>query len=209
MKYIKDALAWRYATKQFDTAKKLDSDDILDILDTARLSPSWYGLQPWKFILVENPETRAKLRENAYNQPQVTDASHLIVLAHKTTLDEPYVDAFISSTAQATNVSPSDLPGLKEAIMGFVGMIGANASAWAANQTHIALGTIVAAASEKGIDNCPMGGFDPNAFDDILGLKELGYHATAIIALGHRSEADTAATRAKSRFTLEEVLIRR
>lgn len=209
MQTLHDALTWRYATKQFDSAKKLTNDDVMKLLDTARLSPSWYGLQPWRFILVENPETRAKLRESAYGQSQVTEASHLVVLAHKTTLDEAYVDTFIASSAQAANVTPADMQGLKDAVMGFVGIIKDNPAPWAANQTHIALGTLVAAASLASIDNCPMGGFDPNAFDEILGLKELNLHATAIVALGHRSESDPAASRAKSRFTLDEVVITR
>jgi nitroreductase len=132
-----------------------------------------------------------------------------VVLAHKTTLDEAYVDTFIASSAQAAGVPPTDLQGLKDAVMGFVGMVKDNPAPWAANQTHIALGTLVAAASEKGIDNCPMGGFNADAFDEILGLKELGLHATAIVALGHRSESDPAASRAKSRFSLDEVVIKR
>lgn len=200
---------WRYATKQFDTTKKLSDEEVTALLDLVRLSPSWYGLQPWTFIVVENPEILAQLREASYGQPQVTDASHLVVFAHKTTLDETYVDRFIKSTADVQGITPEDLAGLKGAIMGFVGMIGDNPSAWAANQTHIALGVFIAGASQMGIDTAPMGGFDPAKYDEILGLTEQGLHACVVCAIGHRSDTDEAATRAKSRFGLEEIVIKK
>jgi nitroreductase len=198
-----EAMNWRYATKQFDSTKKLTDEEVTTLLDLARLSPSWYGLQPWTFILVENSETRAQLREASYGQPQVTDASHFVVFAHKTTLDEAYVDRFIQSTADAQTVTPEDLAGLKTSIMGFVGNVGANPSAWAASQTHIALGVFIAGASMMGIDTAPMGGFDSAKYDEILGLKEKELHACVVCAIGHRSDTDEAATRAKSRFGSE------
>jgi nitroreductase len=208
MKPIIEALNWRYATQVFDTSKKLTDEQVNTLLDAARLSPSWYGLQPWKFILVENPEIRAKLREVSYGQPKVTEASHLIVFAHKTTLDEAYVDTYIKSTAGTRGITPENLSGLKEGIMGLVRMIGGAPSPWAANQTHIALGVLIGAASTMEIDTAPYGGFDPEKYDEILGLKELGLHAVVACALGYRLDSDEAATRKKSRFSLEEVVIR-
>lgn len=209
MKSPIDALTWRYATQQFDTTKKLTNDQVTMLLDAARLSPSWYGLQPWKFIVVENPETRAKLQEASYGQPKVTEASHLIIFAHKTTLDEAYVDSYIKSTADTRKITQDDLRGLKDAIMGFVGMIQGNVSGWAANQTHIALGTMITAASAVEIDTAPYGGFDPVQYDEILGLKELGLHASVACAVGYRLDTDPAAERAKSRFLLNEIVIRK
>jgi nitroreductase len=209
MKTPTEAMMWRYATKQFDTTKKLSDEEVTTLLDLARLSPSWYGLQPWTFIVVENPETRAQLREASYGQPQVTDASHFVVFAHKTTLDEAYVDRFIKSSADIQGVTVEDLIGLKGAIMGFVGNVGGNPSAWAASQTHIALGVFIAGASMMGIDTAPMGGFDPAKYDEILGLAERGLHTSVVCAIGHRSDTDEAATRAKSRFAIDEVVIKK
>lgn len=209
MKSIKESLEWRYATQKFDTTKKLTDEEINELLDCARLSPSWYGLQPWKFIIVEDQETRVKLREAAYNQPKVTEASHLIVFAHKTTLDEAYVDSYIQSSASAEGVNPGDLKPLKDAIMNFVGMISGNVSVWASNQTHIAFGFLLESAALLGIDAGPMGGFNADKFDEILGLKEMGLHTAVICAVGHRLDSDPASLRKKSRFSLDEVVIRK
>ncbi len=209
MKSPIEALTWRYATQQFDTTKKLTEDQVVSLLDAARLSPSWYGLQPWKFIVVENPEIRSKLQEASYGQPKVTEASHLIIFAHKTTLDEAYVDSYIKSMADTRKISPEDLKGLKDSIMGFVGMIQGNVSGWAANQTHIALGTMIAAASSMEIDTAPYGGFDSAQYDEILGLEELGLHAVVACAVGYRLDTDPAAERAKSRFTLDELVLKK
>jgi nitroreductase len=209
MNGIIDALNWRYATQAFDTTKKLTDEQINALLDAARLSPSWYGLQPWKFILVENKDLRAKLQEASYGQTKVTEASHLIIFAHKTTLDEAYVTSYIASTAKIREILPEDLESLKGAIMRFAEMVGPTPTAWAANQAHIALGVMIAAASSMKIDTAPYGGFDPAKYDEILGLKELGLHAVVACAVGYRSDNDPTAERKKSRFSLEEVVLRK
>lgn len=202
---------WRYATKVFDTTKKVSDETINELLDAARLSPSWYGVQPWKFILIEDPSLRQKLRAASYDQSQVTDASHFVVFAAKTGYSEKDVDAYIESTAKLQGVSPSDLTPLREGIMGSIvnRLQGAALANFAMNQTHIALGFFLEAAALKKVDACPMGGFDPAAYDEILGLRELGLHAAVIVAVGYRSGDDKAATRTKSRFPLEEVVIRK
>lgn len=211
MKSLHETLMWRYATKVFDTTKKVSNETINELLDAARLSPSWYGVQPWKFILIEDPSLRQKLRAASYDQSQVTDASHFVVFAAKTGYSEKDVDAYIESTAKLQGVSPSDLTPLREGIMGSIvnRLQGAALANFAMNQTHIALGFFLEAAALKKVDACPMGGFDPAAYDEILGLRELGLHAAVIVAVGYRSGDDKAATRTKSRFPLEEVVIRK
>lgn len=210
MKTLTEALHWRYATQMFDTTKKLSEEDLTILLDAARLSPSWFGLQPWKFIVVENKELREKLKAAAYNQAKVTDASHLIVFAAKNDYTEADVDTYIASSAHAQGKTPEDLAPLKEAIMGgFIANYKGNLGAWAVNQVHIAFGFLLEAAALSGIDAGPMGGFDPKAFDEILGLEELGLHTAVIVAVGYRDETDEAITRPKSRFSLEEVVIRK
>jgi nitroreductase len=211
MKSISEALTWRYATKQFDITKKVTEEAMTALLNAARLSPSWYGVQPWKFVVVENPELRTQLRAASYDQPQVTDASHFVVFTYKTHYDEHDVQEYIESTARIQSVPVEQLTKLKEGVMGsIVNRLEGDARAnFAINQTHIALGFFLEAAALMGIDTCPMGGFDPNAYDDILGLKEHGLRAAIVVAVGYRSEADHTATRAKSRFSLEEVVIRK
>ena len=210
MKSINEALRWRYATQKFDMNKKLTDEEINNLLDSARLSPSWFGLQPWKFILVEDAALREKLQAVSYNQEKVTKSSHFVVFVSKTDYTEKDVDEYLASTAKAQGKTPADLKDLKGAIMnGFIANHKDHLAKWASNQTHISFGVFLAAAAAEGIDAGPMGGFDPSAYDEILGLKELGLHAEVICALGHRSEDDEDAKRPKSRFSLEEVVIRR
>lgn len=203
-------MKWRYATQKFDTTKKPSKEEILKLLDAARLSPSWFGLQPWKFILVENEELRKQLRAAGYDQPKISEAPYFVVFAAKTDYTEKDVDTYIQSTAEAQGKTIEEMQGLKGAIMGgFIANHQGHLDTWAMNQTHISFGVFLAAAAVSGIDAGPMGGFDPNTYDEILGLKELGLHAAVICALGYRSEDDEASKRAKSRFTMEEVLIER
>lgn len=210
MKSITEALNWRYATQKFDTERTPTKEDIMTLLDAARLSPSWFGLQPWKFILVENRELRQKLKEAGYNQPKITDAPYFVVFAAKTDYTEADVDAYVKSTAEAQGKTIEEMQGFKDAIMGgFIANHKDNLGPWAMNQTHIAFGVFLASAAVSGIDAGPMGGFDPDKYDEILGLKELGLHAAVICALGYRSEDDEASKRGKSRFALEEVLIQK
>ena len=210
MKNITEAMNWRYATQLFDQKNKPTKEEILTLLDAARLSPSWYGLQPWKFILVENKELREKLKAAGYNQAKITDAPYFVVFAAKTDYTEEDVDAYIKSSAEAQGKSVEDLKGLRDSIVnGFLTAHKGHLAKWAMNQTHISFGVFIASAAVSGIDTGPMGGFDPNAYDEILGLKELGLHSAVICALGYRSEDDAAAKRAKSRFSMDEVLIER
>lgn len=207
MKTITESMNWRYATQKFDDVKIPTKEEIMNLLDAARLSPSWYGLQPWKFILVENKDLRQKLREAGHNQPKISEAPYLVVFASKTDYTEADVDAFIKSTGEAQGKSPEELKGLKDGVMNLINSKKGKLDAWAMNQTHIAFGVFIAAAAVSGIDAGPMGGFDPDKYDEILGLKELGLHSAVICALGFRSEDDEASKRPKSRFKLEEVVI--
>lgn len=211
MKNINEALNWRYATKKFNTTKKLTDEQVNDLLNVARLSPSSFGTQPWKFILVENKELREKLKEASYGQPQITDASHLIVFAYKTNYSEKDLDEYIKSTGEIQGVSVESLSDLKNSVMGGVvnTLQGDALKTYASNQTHIAFGFLLEAAALMEIDACPMGGFNPDAYDEILGLKELGLHAMTIAAIGYRDETDETLKHAKSRFKMEEVVIRR
>ncbi|MFA6608816.1 MAG: NAD(P)H-dependent oxidoreductase [Candidatus Paceibacterota bacterium] len=210
MKTIHDALMWRYATKQFDPTKKLPEETLNQILEAGCLSPSSFGLQPWKFVLVENPELRAQLRTVGYNQPQITDASHIIIIAYKNTLDEDYVDSYMKSTADVRGISIDDLATFKAAILGSVsGKSSEDIKKWNSRQVYIPLGIMLEAAALLEVDACPMEGFDSVKFDELLGLNDLGYSSVAMMALGYRSESDATALATKSRFSKEEIVLRK
>lgn len=204
---IIDALEWRYAAKTFDTAKKLSAAQLDTLLEALRLSPSSFGIQPWRFIVVTNPEVRARLRVAGFDQKQITDASHLIVFAAAKDIDDALIDRYIQSIADIRGVSVESLHGRRVMITEWIKQKTAqDRQEWAIQQVYIALGVLVAAAALEGIDVCPMGGFDSKKFDEILGLDALNLVSCVIAAVGFRSETDEYARAKKIRFSKEQVI---
>ena len=204
-----DQLNWRYATKQFDPSKKISAQDWAALEEALVLTPSSIGLQPWAFLVVNDPEVRAKLLLASYGQPQVVDASHLVVFATKANYAEADVDAHIRQAAKIRGVPVEALDGLRTMAVRSVvqGMDETARRNWATNQTYIALGNLVTSAALLGIDAAPMEGFERHRYDDILGLKVRGLTASVIAALGYRKADDKYATAPKVRFPREEVVL--
>ena len=201
---------WRYAVKVFDPARKISPLEWGVLEESLRLTPSSYGLQPWKFIPVENPETRARLRQASWNQSQVTDASHYLVIASKEKITAEDVARFIQSTANARGVPMENLSGYANLISGDLvhGPRSGKIEAWSQRQCYIAMGFSLLAAANLGIDTCAMEGIDPGAYDSILGLSGSGYRTLAGIAFGYRADSDKYANAQKVRYSAEEVFIR-
>lgn len=203
-------LNWRYATKAYDTTKKLTEEQRELIKEALRLAPSSFGLQPYKFIHVTDPAIRAQLRAAAWNQQQITDASDLFVLAALRTIDEAYIDKYFALTAQTHNVPVESLKDYREMIVGSVmGKPEADRLEWMKHQTYIPLGMALAVAAENEIDTTPMEGFDPAAFDTILGLGALNLTACLVLAAGFRSTEDAHQNEAKVRFSESDLFIER
>jgi nitroreductase len=204
---IINALSWRYAVQSFDTSKKVSEADLRTILESGRLSASSFGLEPWKFIVVENSELRTKLAAAGYGQAKITEASHLIVIARRTDTRENIVAERIARTATIQGVTESALDGFKQMLDGTVaGRDDAALDTWNRSQTYIALGSMMEAASLLKIDNAAMEGFDPKGVDEVLGLSAKHLTATTMLALGYRSEKDEAARRPKVRRDFDEVI---
>lgn len=203
-----EALEWRYATKQFDSTKKLSEEEISLVTKAMRLAPVSFGLQTWKAIIVTNDEVRATLREAAYDQPQITDASHLIVLAVRKTIDDALVDEYISKVAEVRGMDLEALAGYAGMIKGFISYKDdAARREWAARQAYIVLGFALETAALHNIDACPMEGFDPKQFDEILGLEAQGLESKVVFTLGNRSSEDQTATWAKVRLPEEALFM--
>jgi nitroreductase len=204
-----DSLNWRYATKQFDPKRKISAQDWATLEEALLLSPSSGGLQPWKFIVVTDPEMRAKLLPASFGQPQITTASHLVVFASKNNLSEADVDALINRTVTARGVPAESLATYRNMLVG--GLVNSMdepaRNAWARNQTFIPLGVLLTSAAMLGIDACPMGGFDGAQYDEILGLKKDGYASAVIVTLGYRAASDKYAQAAKVRFAKENLFV--
>ena len=202
-------LNWRYATKKFDSTRKINAQDWATLEQALLLTPSSGGLQPWKFIVVTDPAVRAKLTPASYGQPQINDASHLVVFTAKTGFSAADVDAHIQHVAEIQGAPVETLAPLRGMLIGgIVQSQDENArNAWARNQAYIALGNLLTSAALLGIDACPMEGFDRAQYDEILGLKAKGYSSAVIATLGYRSPADKYASAPKVRFPKEQVFI--
>jgi nitroreductase len=198
------ALEKRYAVKSFDKSKKVSVEDLKIILESGRLAPSSLGLEPWKFIVVQNEELRAKIRVASYDQTKVTDASCLIVIAYRTD-SAKLVSETIERTAKIQNKTKEELAPLERMLDGAMSRQEAEKMAWIKAQTYIALGMMIETASLLGIDNCPMEGFDSKQIDSILGLKEKNLSTATILAIGYRGD-DVYASKPKVRRTYDEVV---
>ncbi len=196
-----EALNWRYATKQFDAAKKIPADTFAALEDSLVLSASSFGLQPYRFLVINDKAMREKLLPHTWGQRQVVDASHFVVFAGRTTISEKEIDSFLQLTAD-TRGTPV------EALKGYRGMMTGMLLAekftpivpqWAALQAYIALGNLLTSAALIGVDASPMEGFVPAEYDKLLGLPEQGFAAVVCCALGYRAATDKHATAKKVR----------
>ncbi len=171
------------------------------------LTPSSFGLQPWKFLVVEDSGLRANLAVESWNQPQVTEASHYVVLTARTDLNAADIDAWMTRLSELRGSGPEAVAPLKGMIEGFAQAMSHEARhAWNIRQAYIALGQLMAAAALLGIDACPMEGISATGYDQILGLEGSGYVTVVACALGYRAEDDKYATLPKARFDRSQVI---
>jgi nitroreductase len=203
-------LQWRYATKKFDPTQKI-SNEVWDALEEVLvLTPSSYGLQPWKFIVVTNSAMRERLVAHSWGQRQIADASHLVVMAIKQDLGLPEIERYIQRVAEVRGVPPESLAGFHRMLAKNLAPPpeGLNINEWATRQVYIALGNFMTAAAILGIDTCPMEGIDPVKYDEVLGLGALGYSTVVACPAGYRAVDDRHATQPKVRFKTEDVVLR-
>jgi nitroreductase len=203
-------LNWRYATKVFDSNKKIPPTEWAALEETLRLSPSSFGLQPWRFYVVEDQNVRAQLKAASWNQSQIVDASHLVVLATRNTIDKDYIVSAIKDIANTRGISAESLAGYQQMMEGsLLTRSTEELKNWATKQVYIALGGFMTASALLGIDACPMEGFDPSAYDQQLKLHEDGYSSAVVVTAGYRSTEDKYASLAKVRLSKQQVIHRR
>lgn len=199
-------LKWRYACKKFDPSKKLTEEQLNDLLDSLRLTASSYGIQPWKFVVVKNDKLREELVDASYKQGQVADASDLLVLCRPSELDAKIIDNYIDDISTTRGSKKEDLEGFRNMMLKVVEKDGSEKIAWAKNQIYIALGTLLTACAAMKIDSCPMEGFSPKKYGEILGLEKLGLTAVVVCPVGYRAEDDKYIDIKKVRYSREEVV---
>jgi nitroreductase len=201
-------LHWRYATKKFDTTKKIPQEIWQSLEQSLVLSPSSFGVQPWKFIVVTDPQIRQQLVEHTWGQTQVIDASHLVVLAIKKDVNADDVDRYLRSMSEIRQVPIEGLQGLGDTIKGYLSNppYPIDLNVWSARQVYIALGQFMTSAAMLGIDTCPMEGFNPAKYDEVLGLTKQGYSAVVLCPAGYRAEDDKYAAMPKVRYSTSDVV---
>lgn len=196
------ALNWRYATKAFDPDRRIPAETWTTLEKALVLSPSSFGLQPYRFLVVNDPAVRKELLPHAWGQRQVVDASHFVVFTARTGVTEAEIDSLLQRIAETRGVAVESLAGYRGMMTGmlFSESFKPQVPHWAALQTYIALGNLMTSAAVLGVDACPIEGFVPAEFDRILGLPRQGLAAVVCCALGYRSTADKHAVLPKVRF---------
>lgn len=207
-KNIIQSLTWRYACKKFDANRKLNKDQIAVLSKAFNLTATSFGLQPLKMLIVKGDELKSKLLPHAYFQPQITTCSHLLIICIDTAFDEHAIDAYFDLE--------KDVRGTSEEILGkfrnqlktiFKNKDRQQIDTSSIYQAYISIGTLMTVCAEQRIDSCPMEGFNPVKFDEILELEEKDLRSVLLLPVGYRAEDDMMSSMKKVRKPLDQVII--
>jgi len=206
-----ERLRWRYATKQFDPARPIPAAVWNALEDALVLSPSSFGLQPWKFVIVDDPALRQQLRTVSWNQAQITEASKLVVFLGQRTMTEADIDRFLQRTCEVRGALITSLDGYRRMLVNFVqtGWAAQDLAGWNARQVYLALGQFMAAAAMVGVDTCPMEGIDTIAYDRLLGHEGGAFKTLCACTAGYRFATDKHGLAAKVRYQKDQLIERR
>jgi hypothetical protein len=205
---IIEKLKWRYATKKFDTSKKL-SEEKLDILKEAfNLTATSYGLQPLKMVVISDPETKEQLMPYSMDQPQVRDASHVLVLCMEAEISSQYIVKHFDRVEAFQKTSREILDPFQEFLVtSFAQKNPEEIYQWMINQAYLAMGNLLTVCAIADIDACPMEGFDPEKYDELLQLHKMGLRSVLVLPVGYRAQDDEFSEMKKVRRGVEEVVI--
>ena len=182
-------LQWRYAAKKMNPAKKVQQDKVERILEAARLAPTSSGLQPFEIIVVTDPAVRAKIQPIAWNQAQITDGSHLLVFAAWDNYTADRINMMFDLTNDQRGFKNEGWENYRQMLLNSYPQRDAEVNfQHAARQAYIGMSAALIAAAFEEVDSTPMEGFDPNALDEILGLRARGLRSVAILPLGYRAD---------------------
>jgi nitroreductase len=200
------ALNWRYAVKKFDASGRVPLDKWEALEESLVLSPSSYGLQAWKFLVIEDKALRAKLKAHSWDQSQIVDADKLVVFLVKKDAGPADVQRFVDRISEVRRIPAEMLEGYKQMMLKSVSLPPEKVEAWLTRQVYIALGNFLTSAALLGVDACPMEGFDKDEYDKLLGLHEQGWKSVVIATVGVRAPDDAYAKNKKVRFPKAEVV---
>ncbi len=201
-------LKWRYATKKFNAEKILPEDKLNVVKQAFNLTATSFGLQTIKLIIVEDKATRAPLQQYAYNQKQVVDASHLLIICIQDNILQDDVTEYYNNIKGIRNTPDEILKPYREDLIKMIkGMSVQERQKWSTNQAYIALGNLMTVCAIEGIDSCPMEGFVPAKYDEILQLEEKGLKSVLLLPIGYRADDDMFSGFKKVRKPIEEAII--
>jgi nitroreductase len=206
---ILEPLRWRYATKKFDDQRTLTDDQVDQLLEAGNLAATSYGLQPYKFVVVKNQTIQDQLVPASYSQNQVAEASHVIVIAVRDDIDADYINNYTDLMEKTRDLPSGTLDDYRKMMLGTVGrMQPEEVLKWASKQAYIALGTLLAAAATMGIDTCPMEGFMPAEYDQLLDLDAKNLKSVLVLPIGYRADDDKSQHAKKVRMSLSDIVER-
>ena len=203
-----ESLEWRYASKKMN-GEKVPQEKVNKILEAIRLAPSSMGLQPYTVLIIEDPELKKQIQPIAFNQSQIGQSSHLLVFAAWDNVTPQHIEDYISHTAEVRKVAKESLNDFRETLLNMAKNRSPEENfSWAARQAYIAFGTALVAAATEEVDATPMEGFNSEALDELLNLKEKGLKSVTLLPLGFRDEeGDWLAKLPKVRREKEKLFI--
>ncbi|KAF2519106.1 NAD(P)H-dependent oxidoreductase [Flavobacterium salilacus subsp. salilacus] len=205
--YIEN-LNWRYATKKYDPDKKVSEEDLKTLKEAVRLSVSSMGLQPYRVLVITDPEVRQKLKPAAYNQNGITDASHIFVFANEVNVGKKHIDDYVDNIITTRGITKENIAPFISSMENFVGTLNdTDKKFWTAKQAYLAMNSLIIAAAVLKIDATPMEGFDKAEFNKILGLDEMGLNAAVVATVGYRHKEDAFQHMKKVRKTENELFV--
>ncbi len=205
---IIESLKWRVAVRKYDTTRKVSKQDLEILLEAGNLSATSMGLQPFKIVVISNDELKGQLVPISYNQQHVADASHVLVFAIETNVNQNTVNAYIERAMELRKLSMVDLQGYKDAVSNYISMMDVETrKVWATKQAYIALGTVMTAAADLKIDSCAMEGFDPLKYQELLDLESKKLMPVVVLPIGYRSKEETMADLPKVRKTRANFIV--
>ena len=200
-------LEWRYATKKFDKTKKLPISKLNILKQAFNLTATSFGLQTISLVVIKNNKLRTLLLEHSFKQAQVIDASHLLVICIKNTIIDKDVNDYFDSIKTIRNTSETILESYRNnLIKTMTTMSEKEQQQWSMNQAYIALGNLMTVCAIEGIDSCPMEGFIPDKYDEVLNLKEKGLKSVLLLPVGYRADDDMFAGFKKVRKEIEDTV---
>ncbi len=205
---IIESLRWRYATKKFDNTKILPQEKI-DILSEAfTLTATSYGLQPVKLIIIQDKKLQEVLTIHSWNQQQISDASHVLVFCIEKNIEEEYINNYFNNIQSIRNTPEEILKPFKEQLVdSFKNKPLEEISNWATKQAYLSLGNLLTVCAAEKIDACPMEGFIPEKYDQLLNLNSFGLTSVLVLPIGYRDTNDMFAELKKVRKSMTESII--